>query len=120
MALTTLAVLSVTLARRRDAANDGDADRAERVQIAAERARSEVLRRWNPPGRILAAVRDHRLSPVASWELAEGIAEVLRRPKLAERYGITETDVGDVISLLAPLLPAVEVHAPSVTQTTLP
>jgi uncharacterized protein len=65
----------------------------------------------SPSGRVLAAVRDRRLEAVTSWELAEEIVEVLRRPKLA-RYGLTETDVRDVLELLGPLLPRVEVDPP--------
>jgi putative PIN family toxin of toxin-antitoxin system len=49
------------------------------------------------------------IDAVASWELAEEIVEVLRRPKLA-RYGVTEEDVREVLVLLAPLLPTVDVE----------
>jgi putative PIN family toxin of toxin-antitoxin system len=48
---------------------------------------------------------------VASWDLATEIAEVLRRPRL-RRYGIGERDVEDVLVLLAPFLPGVEVEIP--------
>lgn len=65
----------------------------------------------SPPGRVLDAVRARRIVAVASWELAEEIVEVLRRPKLA-RYGITEADVRDVARLLEPLLPRVELDVP--------
>lgn len=65
----------------------------------------------SPPGRVLAAVRDRRIVAVASWELAEEIVDVLRRPKLA-RYGLIETDIQDVVELLGPLLPRVEVDPP--------
>ncbi len=37
---------------------------------------------------------------------------MLRRPKLMDRYGITEQDVHDVLVLLAPFLPSVETDAP--------
>jgi putative PIN family toxin of toxin-antitoxin system len=66
----------------------------------------------SPPGRVLVAVRDRHLTAVASWGLAEEIVDVLRRPKLAGRYGISETDVADVLALLAPLLPEVDVDVP--------
>ena len=46
---------------------------------------------------------------MASWELAEEVVEVLRRPRIA-RYGITEGDVADVLVLMAPLLPGVEAN----------
>jgi len=45
---------------------------------------------------------------VASWELAEELVDVLRRPKI-RRYGVGEDDVESVLVLLAPFLPAVEV-----------
>lgn len=63
------------------------------------------------PGLVLAAVRDRTIDAVASWALAEEIIEVLRRPKLA-RYGLTEVDVRQVLELLGPLLPRVEVDVP--------
>ncbi len=43
--------------------------------------------------------------------VAEEIVEVLRRPKL-DHYGLTEADVGDVLALLGPVLPRVEVGQP--------
>jgi predicted nucleic acid-binding protein len=49
---------------------------------------------------------------VASWELAEEVAEVLRRPRI-RRYGITWQDVEDVLFLLAPFLPSVEIQVPA-------
>lgn len=61
-----------------------------------------------PPGKILAAVRTRLIDPVVSWDLVEELVDVLRRPKLA-RYRITEEDIEDVVSLLAPFLPTVEV-----------
>jgi putative PIN family toxin of toxin-antitoxin system len=48
---------------------------------------------------------------VASWELAEEIAEVLGRSEI-RRYGITQRDVEDVLFLLAPLLPSVDIVSP--------
>ena len=65
-----------------------------------------------PPGRALEAIRSGRLVPVASWELAEEITEVLRRHRLRDRYGMAEQDVQDVLILLAPFLPSVETDAP--------
>lgn len=65
----------------------------------------------SPPGRVLVAIRDRRLVAIASWELAEEIVEVLRRPKLA-RYGLTEGDISNLLELLGPLLPRVEVDPP--------
>ncbi len=48
---------------------------------------------------------------MASWELAEEIAEVLRRPRF-RRYDIDEQDIREALFLLAPLLPSVEVVVP--------
>ncbi len=61
------------------------------------------------PGRVLDAVRRGHLEPVASWELARELAEVLRRPEI-RRYGVTEADVDDVLAVLGPLLPDVDVE----------
>lgn len=72
---------------------------------------SGLIRPVGPPGRILAAVRSRRIVAVASWELAKEIVDVLRRPKLA-RYGITESDVEQVLELLRPLLPTADVDVP--------
>ena len=60
------------------------------------------------PGQVLELVREGRIEAVASWELAEEILEVLRRPRL-KRYRITERDIFDVLVVLAPLLPDVDV-----------
>jgi putative PIN family toxin of toxin-antitoxin system len=61
------------------------------------------------PGRVLDAVRRGHLEPVASWELARELAEVLRGPEI-RRYGVTEADVDDVLAVLGPLLPDVDVE----------
>jgi putative PIN family toxin of toxin-antitoxin system len=61
------------------------------------------------PGRVLEAIRRGAVTPVASWALASEIADVLRRPRI-RRYGIVERDVEDVLLLLAPFLPGVEVE----------
>ncbi|HEV3376273.1 MAG TPA: putative toxin-antitoxin system toxin component, PIN family [Thermoleophilaceae bacterium] len=70
---------------------------------------SGLIRPQGPPGRVLAALRSGAIEAVASWDLAEEIAEVLRRPKLA-RYGLSEEDVREALVLLAPLLPSVDVE----------
>src|SRR5438128_465921 len=56
---------------------------------------------------MLDAIRAGKIEAIASWQLAEEIAEVLRRPRL-RRYGIEEADVRDVLFLLARSLPSVE------------
>jgi uncharacterized protein len=43
-----------------------------------------------------------------SWELAREIVEVLRRPGI-RRYGVSEADIDDVLAVLGPLLPDVDV-----------
>ena len=61
------------------------------------------------PGKVLELVRAGRVQAVASWGFAEEIVEVLRRPRL-RRYRITERDVADVLVVLAPLLPDVDIE----------
>jgi uncharacterized protein len=60
-------------------------------------------------GEILAAVRARRVDPVLSWELAEELVDVVGRAKL-RRYDIAEEDVRDLLALLAPDLPTVDVN----------
>lgn len=62
------------------------------------------------PRGVVDAVRSGRVTAVASWELAEEIAEVLARPGLARKYGIAEADRTEILSLLEPLLPRVEIE----------
>jgi putative PIN family toxin of toxin-antitoxin system len=57
---------------------------------------------------VLELVRNEALTVVATWELVEELAEVLRRPRLT-RLGITESDVISVLAHLAPVLPTLEV-----------
>lgn len=42
-----------------------------------------------------------------SWALAHEVVEVLSRPSI-RRYGITDADVDDLVSLLGPFLPDIE------------
>jgi putative PIN family toxin of toxin-antitoxin system len=53
-------------------------------------------------------VRSRRIEAVISWALAEELVEVLGRPKI-RRYGITDGDVEDILELLRPMLPHVDV-----------
>lgn len=57
---------------------------------------------------MLDAVRRGDLEPIVSWELARELADVLRRPEI-RRYGVTEGDVDDVLAVLGPLLPDVDI-----------
>lgn len=63
------------------------------------------------PGRVLDAVRTGRIEAVVSWRLAEEIVEVLRRPSI-RRYGVTEGDIDDLLAVLGPLLPDVDMTVP--------
>jgi putative PIN family toxin of toxin-antitoxin system len=47
---------------------------------------------------------------VSSWALAEEIVEVLGRASLRRKYKITDEDVADILVLLSPLLPTVEME----------
>ena len=60
------------------------------------------------PGRLLAAIHDGRIDAVVSWELAREIVEVLGLPQDLT-YGVTEADIDDVLMVLGPLLPDVDV-----------
>jgi uncharacterized protein len=73
-----------------------------------------------PAGAVLELVVRRRIDAVCSWELAQEIADVLRRPRLARRYAISEDDVRDVLALLAPLLPTIEVDVEMRDITDLP
>jgi putative PIN family toxin of toxin-antitoxin system len=57
---------------------------------------------------VLAAVRRHAVEPIASWALAEELADVLRRPEI-QRYGVAEHDVRALFVLISPAVPDVEI-----------
>jgi len=57
---------------------------------------------------VLEAVRRRAIEPIVAWELAEELVAVLRRPRI-RRYGIREQDIIDVLEVLAPFLPSVDV-----------
>ena len=92
------------------------------VQRAVAEVRSSALRAvvdtnvWvsglispdGTPGRLLAAIHDGRIDAVVSWALAREIVEVLGRPG-NRRYGVTEADIDDVLAVLGPMLPGVDV-----------
>jgi len=60
-------------------------------------------------GRVLDAVRLGHIEAVASWALAEEIVEVLRRSRI-RRYGVTEADIEQLLVILGPLLPDVDIE----------
>jgi putative PIN family toxin of toxin-antitoxin system len=64
-----------------------------------------------PPGHVLRALRDRRFDLVASWHVAQELADVLRRPRL-QRYEIEQQDIEDVFRLLAPFLPTADLDVP--------
>jgi len=64
-----------------------------------------------PPDRVLRAIRDRRFYLVASWQVAEELADVLRRPRL-RRYQIEQHDIENVFRLLAPALPTADLDVP--------
>ncbi len=45
------------------------------------------------PARVLGAYRDLRFTVVTSEPLLEELVEVLRRPKIVRKYGVTDEDV---------------------------
>ena len=51
-------------------------------------------------GRILESVRQGAITAVASWALADEVAEVLRRPRITKPYGIDEADVRAILQLI--------------------
>jgi putative PIN family toxin of toxin-antitoxin system len=57
---------------------------------------------------VLQAIRAGQVEVVASWELAEEIVDVLRRPRV-RRYGVSERDVEGMLFLLAPFLPSMQI-----------
>ncbi len=52
-------------------------------------------------------MRNHRFELVASWHVAQELADVLRRPRL-QRFEIEQRDIEDVFRLLAPVLPTAD------------
>jgi uncharacterized protein len=69
---------------------------------------SALIARRSAPAHVLEAVRRGQIEVVATWELVEELADVLRRPNLS-RYGFTSQDVEDLLLILAPTLPDVDV-----------
>ena len=65
----------------------------------------------SPPGQVLRAMREHRFELVASWHVAQELADVLRRPRL-RRYEIEQQDIENVFRLLAPALPTADLEVP--------
>lgn len=67
-----------------------------------------LIRPTGPPGRILEAIREHRIDVVSSWELVDEVSGVLSRPSLTP-YRLAATDALDLLRTLARTLPTVDV-----------
>jgi putative PIN family toxin of toxin-antitoxin system len=61
------------------------------------------------PGRVVREVRRGRVTIVGSWELAEELVGVLRRPKFT-RYAVSEDAVEELLVFLGALLPSVDIE----------
>lgn len=64
-----------------------------------------------PPGQVVQAVRDGRVRALASWILAAEIADVLQRPRV-RKYMVEEPDFKEIMDILAPLLPHLDITFP--------
>lgn len=65
----------------------------------------------SPPALVVEAARHRRVEIVASLPVAEELKRVMRRPKFAV-HGVAEQDVEDVLELLTPYVPPIEIDAP--------
>lgn len=61
---------------------------------------SGLINRTGTPARVLDAYREHQFTVVLSEPLLHELAEVLRRPKIANKYGVTDEDVQTLEELL--------------------
>ena len=61
---------------------------------------SAILNPAGPPAAIRTALQQGRFMLVSSEPLLAELVRVLARPRFAERYGITPTDVGTLTALL--------------------
>lgn len=61
---------------------------------------SALLNQAGPPARVLAALEARRFTLLASEPLLAELAEVLARPRIARKYGITPEDVDELALLL--------------------
>jgi hypothetical protein len=69
---------------------------------------SGLIRPDGVPGAVLEAARIGLIEPIASWALADELVDVLRRPSI-RRYGVTEGDIEELLTVIGPLLPDVDV-----------
>ncbi len=61
---------------------------------------SVLLNPAGAPASVLAALQARRFTPLVSEPLLSELAEVLTRPRLARKYGITPEDAAALVSLL--------------------
>lgn len=61
---------------------------------------SALLNRSGPPALVLAALKARRFTLLASELLLAELAEVLTRPRIVRKYGITPDDVDELVTLL--------------------
>lgn len=61
---------------------------------------SALINPFGPPARLLRVLRAGRFTLIISLPLLDELAEVLGRPRLANRYGYTADDVADLLAVL--------------------
>ncbi len=61
---------------------------------------SVLLNRHGFPAQVLTAFATGRFILLTSGPLLDELAEVLARPRIARKYGVTQTDIDEVIALL--------------------
>ena len=58
------------------------------------------MNRSGPPALVLAALKARRFTLLASEPLLVELAEVLTRPRIVRKYGITAEDIDELVTLL--------------------
>jgi putative PIN family toxin of toxin-antitoxin system len=61
---------------------------------------SAVLTPGGPPGLVRRALHDARFSLIISEPLLEEVAEVLARPRIVSKYGVTADHILDLLGLM--------------------
>ena len=79
-----------------------------RVVVDANVWVSALLNPDGRPGRLLEAARRNAFELVASWALADELADLLSRPS-TKRCALVDRQIQDILVLLAPYLPEVDV-----------
>lgn len=73
---------------------------AVRVVVDTNTFVSGVLTPAGATGAVLAAFRDGKFMLITSEPMLDEVSEVLRRPRIAGRYGIQSRDVDDLVALM--------------------